>query len=188
MFQLVGLGEQAGSGIPKIYRNWKRQHWKPPDLKQQLDPEQTVLRLAMVDLFPDWVNEELDRRFGDKFRALPEVERSALALTVAEGQVTHSRLKDVTEAHSHDLSKSLYTLVKDGFLTIGGARRGAYYFFPDTPPPSQPELFGEQVESAPKRADTVHLKPDSVHLPPSTVHLGPSSVHLPLDSVHLENA
>jgi len=199
MFQLVGLGEQAGSGIPKIYRNWKRQHWKPPDLRQRIDPEQTVLRLAMVDLFPDWVNEELVRRFGDQFRALPEVERSALALTVAEGQVTHSRLKDVTEAHPHDLSKSLHELVKDGFLIIGGARRGAYYFFPDMPPPSQPELFEDQVESAPPKAefqkakkpgsqstDTVHLETDSVHLPPSTVHLGSSPVHLPLDSVQLE--
>jgi ATP-dependent DNA helicase RecG len=32
MFQLIGLGEQAGSGLPKVYTNWKKQHFRPPDL------------------------------------------------------------------------------------------------------------------------------------------------------------
>jgi len=32
MFQLIGLGEQAGSGFPKIYKKWKEQDWKTPEL------------------------------------------------------------------------------------------------------------------------------------------------------------
>jgi len=39
MFQLVGLGEQAGSGLPKVYRNWKKQHWRRPELVEQLEPD-----------------------------------------------------------------------------------------------------------------------------------------------------
>jgi ATP-dependent DNA helicase RecG len=30
MFRHVGLGEQAGSGIPKVYSAWKSQHWPLP--------------------------------------------------------------------------------------------------------------------------------------------------------------
>lgn len=30
MFQLVGYGDHAGSGLPKIYHNWAGQHWRQP--------------------------------------------------------------------------------------------------------------------------------------------------------------
>ena len=43
MFQLIGYGEQAGSGVPKIYRNWKQQLWQAPDLKVRFDPDMTEL-------------------------------------------------------------------------------------------------------------------------------------------------
>jgi ATP-dependent DNA helicase RecG len=32
MFQLVGYGDHAGSGLPKIYKNWATQHWRRPVL------------------------------------------------------------------------------------------------------------------------------------------------------------
>ncbi|MEH2078966.1 MAG: hypothetical protein V7K89_02800 [Nostoc sp.] len=44
MFQLVGIGEQAGSGIPKIYRNWSQQHWRLPALLEEVEPDQTLLQ------------------------------------------------------------------------------------------------------------------------------------------------
>ena len=33
MFQMIGEGEQAGSGLPKILSAWKGQHWRVPDLE-----------------------------------------------------------------------------------------------------------------------------------------------------------
>jgi predicted HTH transcriptional regulator len=32
MFSLIGLGEQAGSGIPRVLENWKSQHYRFPEL------------------------------------------------------------------------------------------------------------------------------------------------------------
>ena len=72
MFQLVGLAEQAGSGLPKVYRNWSKQHWRRPELIEQHDPDQTILRLRMVSLLPEEALAELDARFGKRFRELPE--------------------------------------------------------------------------------------------------------------------
>jgi predicted HTH transcriptional regulator len=104
MFQLVGLGEQAGSGLPKVYRNWKKQHWRLPELVEQLNPDQTVLRLRMVSLLPEETLAELDQRFGARFRELPETARLALAAAAIEGHVTHTRLREMCSDHPNSLS------------------------------------------------------------------------------------
>ena len=120
MFQLVGFGEQAGSGIPKIFRSWRRQHWRAPDLMEQVEPDQAVLTLRMVSLLPAETLEELDHRFGPRFRQMPETQRLALATVAIEGKVTHSRLKSMCADHSHDLTVALSSLVKDASSTPPG--------------------------------------------------------------------
>jgi len=123
MFQLVGLGEQAGSGIPRIFKNWARQHWRAPNFEERTSPDQTVLTLRMTSLLPDEVIEELDKRFGKKFRQLPETQRLALATARIEGEVTHNRLSSITTEHPHDLTLALRSLVENGFLESKGATR-----------------------------------------------------------------
>lgn len=50
MFRYVGIGEQAGSGIPKILDGWKRSHWPLPSLREETDPyDQTIFELRIVD-------------------------------------------------------------------------------------------------------------------------------------------
>lgn len=129
MFQLVGLGEQAGSGIPKIYRNWSYQHWRLPELWEEVEPDQTLLAMRMVNLLPEETLRELDERFGSLFRELSDDQRLALVTVAIEGEVTHARLKCMTVTHPHDLTKALSALVKDGFLESAGATRGTFYFF-----------------------------------------------------------
>lgn len=52
MFRYVGIGDQAGSGVPKIMSSWNRCHWRPPELMDTPEPfDQTILRMRMVDLF-----------------------------------------------------------------------------------------------------------------------------------------
>jgi ATP-dependent DNA helicase RecG len=192
MFQLVGLGEQAGSGIPKIYSNWKQQDWQFPKLWEELEPEQTLLTMRMESLFPEKVFEELDSRFGPKFRELSDVERLALVTVANEGKVTHARLRSMTTDHPRDLSQVLFTLVRDGFLESDGATRGKFYFFPGEPPCLPDNLASpdytlnmEALEPDLLPVDSDHLLVDSDHLPIDSDHLLVDSDHLPIDSDHL---
>lgn len=184
MFQLAGFGEQAGSGIPKIFRSWNRQHWRAPDLVEQVEPDQTVLTLRMMSLLPEKTLEELDTRFGPRFRRLPETQRLALATVAIEGTVTHSRLRSMCSDHRHDLTLALSSLVKDGFLGSAGATRGKYYFFPGEPPlssssplPVSSEHLGGQLRAF-GGGSSEHLASDRPHLPETSEHLTPSSEHL----------
>lgn len=130
MFQLAGHGEQAGSGIPRIFNGWRQQHWRSPELFETTQPEQTVLTLRPISLLPDGTVEAWDRKFDLAFEAFTETQRLALATVMIEGQVTHARLRSMTSEHSHDLTKALSALVRGGHLESTGASRGTVYFFP----------------------------------------------------------
>ncbi len=130
MFQLVGYGDHAGSGIPKIYTNWAGQHWRSPLLYETLEPEQTLMELRMSSLVPEAAIASLTGRLGDRFSALPETARLALITAQVEGMVSHDRLKQITTDHPADLTKLLGNLVRDGLLASDGAGRGMVYSLP----------------------------------------------------------
>lgn len=45
MFNLIDIGERAGSGIPNIFHVWREQNWTTPEITEQLEPERTTLTL-----------------------------------------------------------------------------------------------------------------------------------------------
>jgi predicted HTH transcriptional regulator len=48
MFNLIGIGERAGSGIPDIYQVWKDEGWEAPKIKEKFNPDRTVLTLSFT--------------------------------------------------------------------------------------------------------------------------------------------
>ncbi|MEN4953688.1 RNA-binding domain-containing protein [Stenotrophomonas sp. TWI819] len=169
MFRFVGVGEQAGSGIPKIYGGWADQHWRAPALYERMEPyNQTLLELRMVDLLPDDLLAGLRTRFGVRFDALQRNERLTLAAAATEKTVTHARVIEMTALHPVDATRLLQALVKEGFLEGHNPGRGAVYCLPGAALPRPEEVFGDS----------------SAHLPAGSAHLVPSSEHLPHSSAH----
>lgn len=130
MFQLVGYGDHAGSGLPKIYNNWAGQHWRRPELYEVREPEQTLMELRMSSLVPEQAVAELQAHLGVRFSALPELERLALITAHTEGVVSHTRLKEISTEHPADITKRLAGLVRDGLLVSAGVGRGTVYHLP----------------------------------------------------------
>lgn len=177
MFRFVGVGEQAGTGLPKILRGWQSQHWSPPKFYDTPEPyNQTLLELRMIDLFPEQVMAGLKARFGAHFDELSHVERVALALAASEGTVNHARLRAVTTEHPVDLSKTLQHLTHDGMLESTGGR-GAIYHLSGETIPTPDDVFGP-----PPRI----LSPTSPDLQGSSSVLTGSSSVLKLPSSILE--
>ena len=48
MFNMIGIGERAGSGVPDIYAVWESQGWKEPVVEERYDPDRTILTLAFT--------------------------------------------------------------------------------------------------------------------------------------------
>jgi ATP-dependent DNA helicase RecG len=130
MFQLAGLGEQSGAGVTRIIHGWREQHWRAPEINEDVVAEQTSLTLRTISLLPDDVVALLTERLGATFQELSVSQRLALVTAEIEGQVTHARLRSMSDDHPADLSKALSTLVRLGYLQSAGLARGTVYFPP----------------------------------------------------------
>lgn len=49
MFNLIGIGERAGSGVPDIYSVWEEQGWVEPVVEEQYNPDRTILTLSFTE-------------------------------------------------------------------------------------------------------------------------------------------
>ncbi len=129
MFRFIGLGEQAGSGLPRIYQGWREQHWRPPFIREKREPnEQTLLELHTLSLLPTETIQSLKNHFGHAFDALNDSERYILATADIEKTVDHARMMSVMDIHPSDLTKLLVGLRKREFLIQEGTGKGTIYF------------------------------------------------------------
>ena len=48
MFNLIRVGERAGSGVPDIFSIWDDEGWQSPTVEEQYKPDRTVLTLAFA--------------------------------------------------------------------------------------------------------------------------------------------
>lgn len=48
MFNLIGIGERAGSGVPDIYSVWEQQGWETPQVMEEYGPDRTILKLSFL--------------------------------------------------------------------------------------------------------------------------------------------
>ena len=66
MFNLLGIGERAGGGIPDIYQVWADQGWNSPVVEELYNPDRTRLSLDFSSKATKITNEENKRRKTEK--------------------------------------------------------------------------------------------------------------------------
>jgi predicted HTH transcriptional regulator len=128
MFQYIGMGEQAGSGFPKMLRAWMEQHWQYPYLEENTQLETTTLFMPTISLFPKEIQDSLEELFGNLYINLDKNERLALILAFVESEVSNIRLSDIGAIHPADTSKILRKLVDKQLLNSEGIGRGTKYY------------------------------------------------------------
>lgn len=48
MFNMISIGERAGSGVPDIYAVWNLQGWESPSVEEQYNPDRTIITLTFI--------------------------------------------------------------------------------------------------------------------------------------------
>jgi len=128
MFQYIGMGEQAGSGFPKMLRAWMEQHWQYPYIEENRQLETTTLYMPTISLFPQEIQDNLEDIFKIEYKKLNKDERLALILAYVEKEVTNVRLSNIGAIHPADSSKILKKLVDKSMLISEGIGRGTKYY------------------------------------------------------------
>ncbi|HDZ8927278.1 TPA: putative DNA binding domain-containing protein [Aeromonas dhakensis] len=131
MFLMIGLGERAGSGIPKIFSGWKSNRWTQPRLREIESPEQTLLELHMADIIPQGKMVELSKRLAIDINTLSALEVLILYYADIEDWIDHKRICEVTEDHPRSVTVALYRLERQGLLASQGSYKQKVYHLPD---------------------------------------------------------
>lgn len=174
MFLMIGAGERAGSGVPKIMSGWKWANWRTPKLYEKTEPsEQTLLELSTVSLVSQEVTERLDDLFGQRFHLLDDLERMIVITAATEGWVNHERACQLTSRHSRDVTLAFPKLVDKGFLVASGEKRDKSYSLPGMELPSPEEVFANALSST---SNLTHNAQDLTHSDISLTHSDPDLV------------
>jgi len=127
MFQMLGLGEKAGSGFAEILRAWKEQEWFNPLVSENLQLEMTSVALPIVSLIPGNIEKDLRGIVGDNYYDLTELDRIILVLAHQFGDICNTDIQCYSQHHPRDIGECLKRLVNNGWLERSGHGRGTNY-------------------------------------------------------------
>lgn len=178
MFLLIGLGERAGSGMPKIFSGWRSANWRPPKLWEKDSLPQTLLELSLASLIPDETRAQLLGMFGEEFNRLDDFEQLIVTTAAIEGWVNHERACQLTIQHSREVTLALPRLEHRGFLTASGEFRQKIYTLPGVSLPTPDEVFSFS-SSSPEMGDS-----SSTHNDQSSTHNDQGSTYNDQRSTH----
>lgn len=172
MFQMLGLGEKAGSGFQKILRAWREQHWMIPLVAEDPSLEMTRVWLPLASMIPGDVEQELRAIVGDAYRGLDELGRVILMLAHRFDEIGNADIQPYRAEHPREIGVRLKQFVEAGWLEKSGHGRGTRYRWPrqhlgDLFAPTTPVGEGSEHSAASSEqstADSEHLKADSEHL------------------------
>ncbi len=83
MFNLINIGERAGSGVPNIFNVWADEGWEDPVIEERFDPDRTVLSLS----FKKSGDRKAAIKSGDKKAAIKSGDKKA-AIKSGDKKVT----------------------------------------------------------------------------------------------------
>ena len=89
MFNMIGIGERAGSGVPSILQTWSTQGWNPPQVEEQYGPDRTRLTLTLTNIDGQDVRQDVrqdvpQESMDDKIEKLIRNNQSITAKEMAE--------------------------------------------------------------------------------------------------------
>lgn len=130
MFNLIDVGERAGSGIPNIFSVWEQQKWDSPRISESFEPERSMIILPLIKT--DY------KKSADKIGGKNRQIKSADKITDRRKNMIVEFLKTVNFATTQEIADYielgisrtkdyLGELVKDGIITSEGKTKYRIY-------------------------------------------------------------
>ena len=48
MFNLINIGERAGSGVPNIFNVWNEEGFVEPEIEERFEPARKIMKLSFI--------------------------------------------------------------------------------------------------------------------------------------------
>ncbi len=130
MFNLINIGERAGSGVPNIFNVWEMEGLEEPVIEERFDPDRTVLSLSFkkkVTVKSD--SKKVTVKSDSKKVTKKTQAHFDLLLSFMQEDVWYkaSELADVLGVRETRTKALLRSLVEDGILVDNGVIKGRRY-------------------------------------------------------------
>ena len=125
MFNLIDIGERAGSGIPNIFRVWREQGWAAPEITEQLEPERTTLTL----LFSKSDDKKVTIKSDDKKKTIKSMRQKEEIINYLTDHISakNSDIAELLGVKSTRVKKLLSELIAEGVVVAEGGNRNRTY-------------------------------------------------------------
>ena len=130
MFNLINIGERAGSGVPNIYNVWANEGWEEPVIEERFNPDRTVVTLPFVKKVAKKNDSKKVTVKSDSKKVTVKTQAHYdLILSYMKDDVWYkaSELVDVLGVRETRTKTLLRTLVEDGLLVDNGLIKGRKY-------------------------------------------------------------
>ena len=124
MFNLIDIGERAGSGIPNIFLVWQEQGWAAPAITEQLEPERTLLELT----FGKIGDKKSAIKIGDKKSAINAKMKETIIVYLTDHiEAKTSSIAEYIGLKSSRTRDYLNELIAEGIVVSVGSNRNRIY-------------------------------------------------------------
>ncbi len=127
MFQLIGLGEKAGSGFVKILRAWNEQHWMKPQVSEDTFHELTSVKLMYkIDEPIKRPSSDLEKDLiNDLEKNLSENQIKIINFMSENANITQSELSNLIGINEKNIRNNIKKLKDLGLIQrIGSPKNG----------------------------------------------------------------
>ncbi len=124
MFNLIDIGERAGSGIPNIYSVWKKQNLSEPEITESFEPERITLSLSIRKIG----DKKSAIKIGDKKSAINETNKTRIIEYLTEHiSAKSSEIADYLGLKSSRTRDYLNELIADEVVVTQGSNKNRVY-------------------------------------------------------------
>lgn len=129
MFNLLDIGERAGSGIPNIYRTWREQNFSEPIYSELFEPDRTILTLKIKKVPIKSTDKKVpitstDKKQTEKTKRQKEI---ILEFIRENKNIKSIDLLEILDVKEERIKKLLQLLVADGLIIAEGGNRNRTY-------------------------------------------------------------
>ncbi len=144
MFNLIDVGERAGSGIPHIFHIWQKQGWPAPVINEQFEPDRITLILQipisdenMSPIAAD-ISGKSAAKISDNDKSAIKISDKSPSVTAAHRQAIIIYLTENVSGNTAAMASMLglkpprtrqllADMVRDGILTAEGSNKNRIY-------------------------------------------------------------
>ena len=130
MFNLLDIGERAGSGIPNIYSVWKTQKWECPQISERFDSFERVCLTLPIEKAPiKSADKKVPIKSADKKSSSKTLKYKEGIINLAQekGEIKSADLLEMLGIGETRARTLLRELVAEGMLVSEGGNRNKVY-------------------------------------------------------------